>query len=183
MKTLIALALVATTVAAVSVTLPSRSATKASSPAQVFLVDQVTPRGTNKAVEFTWKDGAKTMSFAEVTKGKVVLLNIWATWCGPCRRELPDLVALSQEMASKGVVIIGVSLDEKEPRLQNVKTFVEKMGIPYVNVIDNLKISDAYGGIQSIPTTFIIDRQGNIVQKIVGMQSKEAFRAAITKAL
>ncbi len=95
MKTLIALALVATTVAAVSVTLPSRSATTASSPAQVFLVDQVTPRGTNKAVEFTWKDGAKTMSFAEVTKGKVVLLNIWATWCGPCRRELPDLVAVA----------------------------------------------------------------------------------------
>lgn len=181
MKTLLALALVATTVAAVSYTTASNSAP--STPAQVFLVEQVTPRGTNKAVDFTWKDGAKTMSFSDVTKGKVVLLNIWATWCGPCRRELPDLVALSQEMASKGVVIVGVSLDEKEPRLQNVKTFVEKMGIPYVNVIDNLKISDAYGGIQSIPTTFIIDRQGNVVQKIVGMQSKEAFRAAITKAL
>lgn len=181
MKTLLALALVATTVAAVALTTSTSSTS--TTPAQVFLVDQVTPRGANKAVDFTWKDGAKTMSFSEATKGKVVLLNIWATWCGPCRRELPDLVALSQEMAPKGVVIMGVSLDEKEPRLQNVKSFVEKMGIPYINVIDNLKISDAYGGIQSIPTTFIIDRQGNIVQKIVGMQSKEAFRAAITKAL
>lgn len=184
MKTLIALALVAGTVGLVSLTSPgSGTAATLATPAQVYLVDQVTPRGANKAVDFTWKDGAKAVSFSEVTKGKVVLLNIWATWCGPCRRELPDLVALSEEMASKGVVIVGVSLDEKEPRLQNVKTFVEKMGIPYLNVIDNLKIADAYGGIQSIPTTFIIDRQGNIVQKIIGMQSKENFRAAITKAL
>ncbi len=184
MKTLIALLLVGATVAGVALTSAGlQPQATATSPAKVYMVEQVTARGTNKAVEFTWKDGQKTVSFSELTKGKVVLLNIWATWCGPCRRELPDLVALSQEMASKGVVIVGVSLDEKEPRLQNVKTFVEKMGIPYVNVIDNLKIADAYGGIQSIPTTFIIDRQGNIVQKIVGMQSKEGFRAAITKAL
>lgn len=183
MKTLFALAFVACSIAAVSLTPAGRSVPTAASSAQVYLVDQVSSRGTNKAVEFTWKDGARSVSFSDVTKGKVVLLNIWATWCGPCRRELPDLVELSQEMASKGVVIVGVSLDEKEPRLQNVKTFAEKMGISYINVIDNLKIAEAYGGIQSIPTTFIIDRQGNVVQKIIGMQSKENFRAAITKAL
>lgn len=150
---------------------------------KVFLVEKVLPRVGTKAVDFTWKDGGKIVSFSEVTKGKVVLLNLWATWCGPCKRELPDIVALSSEMASQGVVVVGVSLDQKEDKLQMVKTFCEKTGIPYLNVIDNLLIADGYGGIQSIPTTFIIDRQGNVVQRITGMQSKETFVAALKKAL
>ncbi|MBC8125265.1 MAG: TlpA family protein disulfide reductase [Candidatus Kapabacteria bacterium] len=151
--------------------------------AKVFLVETVAKRVGTKAVDFTWKDGGKTVSFAEVTKGKVVLLNIWATWCGPCKRELPDLVALSSELASKGVVVFGISVDQKDDRLQLVKTFCERTGIPFTNVIDNLQIADAYGKIQSIPTTFIIDRQGNVVQRITGMQTKEAFLAALQKAM
>jgi thiol-disulfide isomerase/thioredoxin len=63
-----------------------------------------------------------------------------------------------------------------------VRTFAERQNISYINIVDNLQIADAYGGIQSIPTTFIIDRQGNIVQKLVGMQSKEVFVAALQKA-
>lgn len=153
------------------------------SPAKVFLVETVTKRSSGKAVEFTWKDGGKSVSFLGHTKGKVVLLNLWATWCGPCKRELPDIVAISNEMAAQGVVVVGVSLDQKEDKLQLVKTFSERMNIPFVNVIDNLQISDAYGNIQSIPTTFIIDRNGNVVQRIVGMQTKQAFVAALQKVL
>ncbi|MCX6140037.1 MAG: TlpA disulfide reductase family protein [Candidatus Kapabacteria bacterium] len=152
-------------------------------PSRVFLVEKVMPRVGTKAVDFTWKDGGKTVAFSEFTKGKVVLLNLWATWCGPCKRELPDIVALSGEMAAQGVVVVGVSLDQKEDKFQMVKTFCEKMGIPYLNVIDNLMIADGYGGVQSIPTTFIIDRQGNVVQRITGMQSKETFVDALKKAL
>lgn len=180
MKTFLAFALGA---CIVSIPFITTGAPPQTAPAKVYLVETVSKRTGSKAVDFTWKEGGKTVSFADVTKGKVVLLNFWATWCGPCKRELPDLVALSGELASKGVVIFGVSLDQKDDRLQLVKTFSERSGIPYTNVIDNLEIADQYGGIQSIPTTFIIDRQGNVVQKIVGMQSKDAFKAALMKAM
>lgn len=180
MKTVLALATLAIIVTG---TIIGTSGTPQTPPVKVYMVESVAKRVGNKAVDFSWKDGGRSVSFSEVTKGKVVLVNIWATWCGPCKRELPDLVALSNEMAGKGVVVFGISVDQKDDRFQMVKTFAEKMGIPYINVIDNLQISEAYGGIQSIPTTFIIDRQGNVVQRIIGMQSKEAFAAAIQKAM
>lgn len=166
---------------------PTAKAAVKSTPVQaagkVFLVESVSKRVGNKAVDFVWKDGGRNVSFSEYTQGKVVLLNIWATWCGPCKREIPDLVEISKEMASKGVLVVGVSLDEVDNKLALVKGFVERASIPYLNVIDNLQIAQEYGGVRSIPTTFIIDRQGNVVQKIIGMQTKEAFMAAINKAL
>ncbi len=120
-----------------------------------------------------------------MTKGKVVLLNIWATWCGPCKREIPDLIALSQEMAPRGVMFIGVSVDQHEKRVMMVKNYVEKVGVTYINIVDDNppKIAEAYGGIRAIPTTMIIDRNGNVVERLVGMRSKAEFKAAIERAL
>ncbi|MFM8771870.1 MAG: TlpA family protein disulfide reductase [Candidatus Kapaibacterium sp.] len=151
----------------------------------VYAVNTVTAKGGSKAVDFSWLDAnGKDVSFSSFTSGKVVLLNVWATWCPPCRREIPDIVQISDEMAAKGVVVIGVSLDDKGDAVANVRTFSEKNGVKYMNVVDAAKkIASAYGGIQAIPTTFIIDRQGNVVQKIVGSQSKEAFVASLQKAL
>jgi len=110
-------------------------------------------------------------------------VNIWATWCAPCRKEIPDLVAIHTEMASKGVMVFGISVDQDENKYTMVKNFVEKKMVNYLNIIDNLKIADAYGGIQAIPTSFIVNRNGDIVQKIVGGMSKAQFVAAIEKAL
>ncbi len=151
----------------------------------VYAVESVTKTAKGKAVDFTWNDGNTMQSFAAYTKGKVVLLNVWATWCGPCKREIPDLIELSNEMASKGVVIFGVSVDQHEKKMKMVTNYVEKVGISYVNVIDNSppKIAEAYGGIQAIPTTFIINRDGVIVQKMVGMKSKAEFKAALERAM
>jgi len=151
----------------------------------VFTVESVTKTAKGKAVDFTWKDGSATNSFAAYTKGKVVLLNVWATWCGPCKREIPDLIELSKEMANQGVVIFGVSVDQHEKKVQMVTNYVEKVGISYINVIDNSppKIAEAYGGIQAIPTTFIINRDGVIVQKLVGMKSKAEFKSALERAM
>jgi thiol-disulfide isomerase/thioredoxin len=150
----------------------------------VHVAESVTNRGGGKALEFTWKDGSRSQSFAQVTSGKVVLLNIWATWCGPCRREIPDLIQVSTEMASKGVVVVGVSVDDNDDRVRTVKNFVEKNRIPYVNVIDNdnKDIARAYG-VQSIPMTLIIDRQGKIVEKIMGARSKDVFMQALARVL
>ncbi|MEY3385702.1 MAG: hypothetical protein RIR53_513 [Bacteroidota bacterium] len=151
----------------------------------VYSVSAVKAALPGKAVDFTWTDpDGRQRSFAEVAAGKTVLLNIWATWCPPCRREIPDLVAISKEMASKGVVVIGVALDDKADALNIVKTYAEKNGIAYVNVLDaDKKIAEAYGGIQAVPTTFIIDKQGTIAQKIVGSMPKDAFVAALQKAM
>lgn len=150
----------------------------------VFVAESITNRGGGKALDFTWRDGQRTQSFAQYTSGKVVLMNIWATWCGPCRREIPDLSLISTEMAAKGVVVVGVSVDDNDDRVRTVKNFVEKNRIPYVNVIDNdnKDISRAYG-VQSIPMTLIIDRQGKIIEKIMGARSKDVFMAALARAM
>ncbi len=157
----------------------------ASGTGKVFIVETVTKKPVGKAADFTWRDGGKVVSFSEATAGKVVLLNVWATWCGPCRRELPDLVAIAKEMGQKGVIVLGVSVDKDEGKLKTVKSFVEKSGIPYVNIIDSddWKIADAYGGTPSVPATFIIDRNGNVVQRLIGKREKAEFIAALQKVL
>lgn len=157
----------------------------ASGTGKVFTVETVTKMPVGKAVEFTWRDGGKLISFSEATHGKVVLLNVWATWCGPCRREIPDLIAIAREMGQKGVIVLGISVDKDDAKVQTVKTFVEKSGIPYVNIVDSddWKIADAYGGIPSVPATFIIDRKGNVVQRLVGKRDKAEFVTALQKVL
>lgn len=150
----------------------------------VHMVESVKSQGAGKVLDFSWRDGQKTLSFAQATTGKVVLLNIWATWCGPCRREIPDLITLSSELAPKGVVVVGVSVDDNDDRLRTVKNFVEKSRITYMNVIDNDNKDIArHYGVQSIPMTLIIDRQGKIVEKIIGARSKDAFMAALARAM
>ena len=170
---------------AVSIVITAQYLESAPSPAEtggVYPVETVTKRGEGKATEFTWKAGGKVVSFTEHTKGKVAVLNFWATWCGPCKKETPDLVALSKEM-SKDVVVVGVSVDQADNTPTIVQNFAEKFSIPYVTIIDNSKIAESYGAIQSIPTTFIIDASGRVVQKIVGLQSKAQFEAAVKRAL
>jgi thiol-disulfide isomerase/thioredoxin len=133
-------------------------------------------------LDFTMKDiNGKDVKLSDY-KGKVILLDFWATWCGPCKKETPDLVALSKEM-SKDVVVVGVSVDQADNTPTIVQNFAEKFSIPYVTIIDNSKIAESYGAIQSIPTTFIIDASGRVVQKIVGLQSKAQFEAAVKRAL
>ena len=125
---------------------------------------------------FTWKDSSgKIVSFAEISKGKPVLVNFWATWCGPCVREIPDLVALNQEYASKGAVILGISADRDADALDLVSGFASEKKMPYQIVIDDGTLEEAFGGLRGYPTTFYVDKEGKIVKKLVGLQSKETF--------
>ena len=114
-------------------------------------------------------------------RGKVVLLNFWATWCGPCVKEIPDLVQLSHEMASRDVAVLGISVDSTGP--DKVRTFADRYGVDYPVAVADRATRALYGGIPSIPTTFIIDANGLITRKIVGMQSKEAFMRYVESAL
>ena len=114
-------------------------------------------------------------------KGKVIILNFWATWCPPCRMELPDFVQLYAAYKDKGLVIVGVGLDEGGAEVIN--KFMQKQPLNYPVLAGNKDVTKAYGGIQGIPTTFIIDKDGNIKNKIVGARTKEFFEKEIKKYL
>jgi cytochrome c biogenesis protein CcmG/thiol:disulfide interchange protein DsbE len=115
-------------------------------------------------------------------RGKVVMLNFWATWCGPCKREIPDFIEMQDAFRDDGFEIVGVSLDQPGEE-SNVAQFVRQYGINYDVLHGNGEIAQAYGGVRSIPTTFLLDREGNIVSSKVGLQSKAAWEAEIEKLL
>jgi peroxiredoxin len=110
-------------------------------------------------------------------KGKVVILDFWATWCPPCRREIPGFVAIQKKYAEKGFTVIGVSVDEQGPSV--VKPFIHQLGMNYPVVMGTPKIVVDYGGIEAIPTTFIIDRQGNVVTSFQGFTDQATFESVI----
>ena len=153
---------------------------------RIYQIAAVGKSVKGKPADFSWSDGSHTVNFSDVTKGKVVLLNFWATWCGPCRAEIPDIIQISRSMESKGVIVIGVALERGKDanlNMSKVKTYAEKQNIPYINIIGNQSIVEAYGGIGSIPQTLIIDKAGRIAETMVGTKTKEEFMESINRAM
>lgn len=104
-------------------------------------------------------------------KGKVIVLNFWATWCGPCRREIPDFIQLQDEYGASGLQIVGVALDEQGASI--VKPFADKFKINYPVVVDaKSEVAAMYGQMNAIPVTIIVDRTGKIRSRQVGMRTK-----------
>ena len=93
-------------------------------------------------------------------KGKVILIDFWATWCPPCRKMIPGLVELQKEYEDEGLQIIGISLDRKGPSV--VKAFNREFKVNYTSVMGNQSVVEAFGGVRGIPTSFLIDREGHI---------------------
>ena len=114
-------------------------------------------------------------------KGKVVILDFWATWCPPCRKEIPGFIALQKKYAGKGVSVVGVSLDEGGAAA--VKSFVKQNGMNYPVVLGDQQIAMAYGGITSIPTTFVIDKDGNVAAVHEGYTEQGEFEKEINQLL
>lgn len=134
-----------------------------------------------KAVDFKLKtpDG-KEIKLSDY-RGKVVLLDFWATWCPPCRKGIPDLISIQNEFKDD-VIVIGVSLDQGKT-IKDVEPFMKNYGINYPVVLGDQKIAMDYGNIQAIPTSFIIDQNGNIVDKHVGLVEKSVYVNKIKKLL
>lgn len=119
-------------------------------------------------------------------KGKVVLVDFWATWCSPCREGVPDLVMLKNEFKDKNVEIIGVSVDALTrggATAANVSPFMVANKINYPILRGDANVINAFGGIHSIPTSFLLDVEGNVVERYEGVISKEKYAVAINKIL
>nr|MDA8163626.1 TlpA disulfide reductase family protein [Desulfobacteraceae bacterium] len=99
--------------------------------------------------------------------GKVLLINFFATWCPPCRQEIPSLIELQKEFGPKGLSVIGISVDQGGSGI--VKKLVEKLGINYPVGMGTGRVADDFGGVVGIPMTFLVDRQGNMVKTYQGL--------------
>ena len=148
-----------------------------------YIRDIDSHRDTAFAPVFSWYDeNGKSVSIKDF-RGKVVFLNFWGTWCPPCRHELPDIVALEKEYRKK-VVFIGIALERnKDNVLQRLTSFALANGMEYELLIGSQEIANAYGGISGIPTTFIINKKGKIIDSAVGMRDKETFETMLRKAM
>ncbi len=114
-------------------------------------------------------------------RGKAVLLNFWATWCPPCKIEMPWFVDLQKQYGKDGLVVLGVAMDDTEP--PKIAEFAHEMGVNYQVLLGTDQVSDDYGNVQYLPTTFYLDRNGVIVDKAAGLFSREEIEGDIKKIL
>ncbi|HWY02479.1 MAG TPA: TlpA disulfide reductase family protein [Candidatus Acidoferrum sp.] len=122
----------------------------------------------------------KTMRLSDF-RGKAVLLNFWATWCGPCKIEMPWLVDLQKQYGAQGLQIVGVAMDDASK--EDIAKFASDMGVNYPILIGKEAVGNDYGGVPALPETFVIARDGKIVDKIIGIRGKAEFENVIKKAL
>lgn len=114
-------------------------------------------------------------------QGKPLIVNFWATWCGPCRIEIPMLNEIHRKYASRGVVIVGISTDEDGA--VSVKPFLKEVPIEYVTVLAGTDTEEKFGGILGLPSTFFFDKTGKQIAKAIGVQPREFFEEKISDML
>ncbi len=153
----------------------------ASSVAILFVVLGIFTIGTTsvsaqEAPDFTLVNlDGKNVTLSDF-RGKIIIVDFWATWCGPCKMEIPSFIKLQDDYRDD-VVVLGISLDQGGPKA--VVPFAEKMKINYPIVYGNGSVVQAYGGVRGIPTTFVIDKDFNIQRKYVGYTDHKVFEQDI----
>lgn len=149
------------------------------------------PLTGKQAPDFTLEDTTGHKVSLASYKGKAVLVNFWATWCGPCKVEIPWFVQFQQQYGPQGLQIIGISEDDLDKddkaKLAGEKSeivkFASGMHINYPVLFDGDSISKPYGGVDSLPTSFYIDRSGKVVTSILGLAPRDQIEATIKKIL
>jgi peroxiredoxin len=153
----------------------------------------ISPLKGKPAPAFTLQDlNGNKVSLASY-KGKAVLINFWATWCGPCKIETPWIVALRNKYASQGFEVLGISTegedlkpDDKAGHAKDkaaIGKFVREMKVTYPMLVDGDSISKPYGGLDDLPTTYYVDRKGTVIAAQVGMSTQAEMETNIKKAL
>lgn len=133
------------------------------------------------APDFTLKDSNGATVKLSDYKGKVVLLNFWATWCGPCKIEIPWFIDFEQQYKDRGFAVLGVSMDDDG--WESVKPYIAEAKINYRIVTGNDSVAQLYGGVESLPTSFVIDRDGKIASVHIGLVSKSDYQDEILHLL
>jgi len=129
-------------------------------------------------LELETVDG-KTLNL-ESLHGHVVLLNFWATWCGPCRDEIPELNSLEHDFSDSGLKVIGVSWDDSG---EGIRQFQTEIPQDYTVALGGENLQAQFAGIRSLPATIVIDREGRIRQKIIGARDKKGFASVVEPLL
>jgi thiol-disulfide isomerase/thioredoxin len=141
------------------------------------------PETGSVAPDFDLKvlDGnGKTMKLSSL-RGKAVIVDFWATYCGPCKIEMPWFVELQNKYGKDGLQIVGVAVDDAGEKA--ISDFTHKMGINYPILIGTEKVADLYGGLDGLPTTFFLDRSGKIIDRQLGLISESVIVDNIKKGL
>jgi peroxiredoxin len=133
------------------------------------------------APDFSLKDADGKVVHLSDYRGKVVLLDFWATWCGPCKVEIPWFMDLERKNKDQGFAVLGVSMDDEGWEV--VKPFLSELGVNYRVVIGNDATAQLYGGVDALPTTFLIDRGGRIAAVHVGLASRKDFEDGVEHLL
>lgn len=158
-----------------------------SANSNLFKLDKVEKSAGNKsAPNFFWTEKGSQVSLKDL-KGKVILVNLWATWCGPCVREMPDLSKISEELKDKNFRMLGVNVFQ-QANSKKVEDFLKSNPVSYTIIDGSQEIVDAFSEadgnpIEAVPTTFIIDKSGKIAETIIGGRDKESFLKLINKYL
>jgi peroxiredoxin len=133
------------------------------------------------APDFTLKDAdGKPVRLSDF-RGKVVLLDFWATWCGPCKIEIPWFVEMQRSNRDRGFEVLGVAMDDEGWEV--VKPFITSIGVNYRVMVGDDPTAQSYGGVDALPTTFLIDRSGKIAAVHIGLTSKKEFQDGIEQLL
>lgn len=136
---------------------------------------------SNQAPNFTLRDLDGHEVRLSDSAGKLRLIDFWATWCAPCREEIPGFKELYSKYADKGLAIIAISMDEEGAKV--VRPFVEKERIPYTNLIGNDEVAQSFGGVLGLPTAFLVDKDGKILASWVGGVPRRIFEKKVREAL
>ena len=138
--------------------------------------------GTGQAVpDFMLRDIQGNNFRMSALKGKVVIVDFWATWCQPCKIEIPWFIEMYDRYRAQGLEVVGVAMDEEG--LEVVKPFAEKYKMNYRVLLGNETVATQFGGIYGLPTTFIVGRDGKVRDKHIGLVSREVFEEAVKKLL
>lgn len=158
---------------------PAMPAPTAEAQPPVISSTSMTPTMVAPAFRLPRTDGQPAVSLDD-TAGRVRLVNFWGTWCGYSRIEVPALAALQRAYRGRGLAVLGLAI---ERQALTPERFMRRAGTPYTSLLADAAVQKAFGGIRVVPTTFVVDRRGRVVEKIEGLRDQAFFERTVRKYL